>query len=60
MGESLEVLRQHLARAEAFGCAIEGSSDRTVSRSLYLRDPNGNEVELFVDNPDYDWQTNSD
>ncbi len=60
VGESLEVLREHLARAEAFGCEIEGLSDHTVSHSLYLRDPDGNEVELFVDNPDYDWQTNTD
>jgi catechol 2,3-dioxygenase len=60
VGDSLEVLRDHLERAEAFGCAIEGMSDHTVSRSLYLHDPDGNEVELYVDNPDYDWRSNKD
>lgn len=25
-----------------------------------MRDPDGNEVELYVDNPDYDWSKNSD
>jgi len=57
VGDSLDALREHLRRAEAFGCDINGLSDHTVSQSLYLRDPDGNEVELFVDNPDYDWRS---
>lgn len=57
VGEDLETLREHLRRAESFGCRIDGASDHTVSRSLYLRDPDGNEVELYVDNPEYDWRT---
>lgn len=59
VGDSLDTLREHLKRAESFGSAIEGISDHTVSQSLYLRDPDGNEVELFVDNPDYDWRHDS-
>lgn len=60
VGDSLEALRGYLAKAEAFGCDIDGMSDHTVSRSLYLRDPDNNEIELFVDNPDYDWRSNND
>jgi catechol 2,3-dioxygenase len=56
VGDSLDTLREHLRRAEAFGCTIEGMSDHLVSQSLYLHDPDGNEIELFVDNPDYDWR----
>ena len=48
--------RQARARIEALGYAIEGVSDHTVSQSLYLSDPDGNEVELFVDNPAIDWR----
>lgn len=55
VGNTLDALRDHLKRAEDFGCEIEGISDHTVSQSLYLRDPDGNEIELYVDNPDYDW-----
>ncbi len=58
VGESLDALREQLTRAEAFGCEIDGISDHTVSHSLYLRDPDGNEVDLYVDNPDYDWRNN--
>jgi catechol 2,3-dioxygenase len=56
VGDSLDVLRQTRDRLQAAGVDIEGQSDHTVSQSLYLRDPDGNEVELFVDNPAVDWQ----
>jgi catechol 2,3-dioxygenase len=56
VGDTLDALREHLRRAEKFGCDIDGVSDHTVSQSLYLRDPDGNELELYVDNPDFDWR----
>ena len=31
-------------------------SDHTVSQSLYLRDPDGNEVELYVDAKEAVWK----
>jgi catechol 2,3-dioxygenase len=58
IGENLDVLRQARDRILQLGYAIDGQSDHTVSQSLYLRDPDGNEVELFVDNPAYDWAKN--
>ena len=33
-------------------------SDHTVSQSLYLRDPDGNEVELYVDADESVWKNN--
>ena len=57
IGESLDELRQMRDRLLEQGYDIDGQSDHTVSQSLYLRDPDGNEVELFVDNPDIDWRT---
>lgn len=56
IGDSLDALRQARDRIERHGHAIEGMSDHTVSQSIYLRDPDGNEVELFVDNPTVDWR----
>jgi catechol 2,3-dioxygenase len=35
---------------------IDGMSDHTVSQSLYLRDPDGNEVELYVDADESVWK----
>ena len=33
-----------------------GASDHTVSHSLYIQDPDGNEIELYVDVPGVDWK----
>ncbi len=49
VGDSLEELRTAKRELERAGVPIEGMSDHTVSQSLYLRDPDGNEVELYVD-----------
>lgn len=56
VGNSLDELRAVMARLAALDIEIEGMSDHTVSQSLYLSDPDGNEVELFVDDPAVDWR----
>ena len=55
VGEALDELRAVYQRVIAAGYTIDGMSDHTISQSLYLRDPDGNEIELFVDNPAFDW-----
>jgi catechol 2,3-dioxygenase len=59
IGESLEDLKQARDRILELGYTIDGQSDHTVSQSLYLCDPDGNEVELFVDNPSFDWKSDA-
>ena len=49
VGDSLEELRAARTRVEERGIPILGMSDHTVSQSLYLADPDGNMVELYVD-----------
>ncbi len=39
---------------------IDGASDHGVSEALYLRDPDGNGVELYWDRPQHDWPRASD
>lgn len=56
IGNSIDALQALYTRLGELGYPVEGLSDHTVSQSLYLRDPDGNEVELYVDNPDYDWK----
>jgi catechol-2,3-dioxygenase len=55
VGDSDDELRAALARVEAAGSEVTGTSDHTVTHSVYIRDPDGNEVELFVDVPGVDW-----
>ena len=57
VGESLEVLKQVRQRVEQAGYHIDGMANHTVSQSLYLRDPDGNELELYVDDPEVDWHS---
>jgi len=38
---------------------LDGASDHGVSEALYLRDPDGNGVELYWDRPRDEWQKNS-
>ncbi len=60
VGEGLAALRAAKDRLDSLGCHVEGAVDHGVSWSLYLRDPEGNQVELFADNPSVDWRQSSD
>ena len=40
-----------LRRLEEAGVPLDGASDHGVSEALYLRDPDGNGVELYWDRP---------
>ncbi len=48
-------LADALRRVEAAGIALDGASDHGVSEALYLRDPDGNGVELYRDRPEAEW-----
>lgn len=56
VGESDDELRAARDRLGEAGVPILGASDHTVSHSLYIADPDGNEIELYVDVPGVDWE----
>lgn len=56
VGDSLAELRSAKQELEQAGVSIDGMSDHTVSQSLYLKDPDGNEVELYVDADESIWK----
>ena len=37
------------------GVTVVGASDHTVTHSLYILDPDGNEIELYIDVAGVDW-----
>src|SRR5580765_5046181 len=53
-------LADALRRVLAAGIALDGASDHGVSEALYLRDPDGNGVELYWDRPQETWPRASD
>lgn len=48
-----------LKRIVAAGYPLEGASDHGVSEAIYLRDPDGNGVELYRDRAEADWPRNA-
>jgi len=42
------------------GVPLEGASDHGVSEAIYLRDPDGNGVELYRDRPEAEWPRGPD
>jgi catechol 2,3-dioxygenase len=49
-----------LRRVVEAGISLDGATDHGVSEALYLRDPDDNGVELYVDRPQEDWPRASD
>lgn len=56
IGQNDDQLREALERCKAANVPIVGLSDHGISHSLYILDPNGNEIELYVDVPSFDWK----
>lgn len=48
-------LADALRRLIAAKIPLEGASDHGVSEALYLRDPDGNGIELYWDRPEEQW-----
>jgi catechol 2,3-dioxygenase len=53
-------LADALRRLVEAGIALDGASDHGVSEALYLRDPDGNGVELYRDRPEGEWPRGAD
>jgi catechol 2,3-dioxygenase len=48
-------LADALRRLQAAGVELDGAADHGVSEALYLRDPDGNGLELYRDRPKEEW-----
>ena len=53
-------LAEALRRLLEAGVPLDGASDHGVSEALYLRDPDGNGVELYRDRPREEWPRTED
>jgi catechol 2,3-dioxygenase len=52
---SRAALAEALRRVVRAGVELDGASDHGVSEAIYLRDPDGNGIELYHDRPETDW-----
>jgi len=55
-----EDLERWLAHAIRDQVQLSGASDHYVSEAIYLRDPDGNGIELYRDRPEEEWPRPSD
>ncbi len=53
-------LADALRRLRSAGIPLDGASDHGVSEALYLRDPDGNGLELYCDRPEAEWPRGAD
>ncbi len=58
VGDSLDELRALRDYLTRHGVPVLGMSDHAVSQSLYIRDPDGIEIELYVDADPSVWRDN--
>lgn len=49
VGTTDDELRKAVDQLRAAGVPILGMSDHTVTHSVYIADPDGNEIELYID-----------
>ena len=55
-----DTLADALRRVTAAGISLDGATDHGVSEALYLRDPDGNGLELYFDRPREQWPREAD
>jgi len=53
-------LADGLDRLRQAGVPLDGAADHGVSEALYLRDPDGNGIELYRDRPEAEWPRDAD
>lgn len=57
IGNTDTELKEALAELQKAKVEIVGTADHTVTHSLYIKDPDGNEIELYVD-VSQEWRKN--
>ncbi len=55
VGDTDDELREVKATLQENGVPLMGQGDHVFTHSLYLADPDGNEIELYVDVPGVSW-----
>ncbi|MEX2274026.1 MAG: VOC family protein [Actinomycetota bacterium] len=58
IGETDDEIRDALKTLIDEGVQIVGTADHTVTHSIYIRDPDGNEIELYIDVQPETWREN--
>lgn len=55
VADSLETVKEIYERCKAKGVPIVNTTDHGFTKSLYIKDPEGNTIEIYVEVPEYNW-----
>ena len=53
--DGVQAVREMYDRCKAMGVEIVGTTDHDITNSLYVKDPEGNTIEIYAET-DYDWR----
>lgn len=54
--DGVETVRAFYDRAKEMGVEIVGTTDHAITKSLYVKDPEGNTIEIYAEAPEYNWR----
>ena len=54
--DNLADVKEMYDRCKAMGVAIESQTDHAITKSFYVKDPEGNRIEIYCDSPEYNWR----
>ena len=56
VADSIQTVRQMYDRCKEMGVEIVSTTDHGVTKSLYVKDPEGNTIEIYAEVPEYNWR----
>jgi len=54
--DGVQTVKAMYERCKAMGVEIVGSNDHAITKSLYIKDPEGNTIEIYAEVPEYNWR----
>ena len=54
--DSVQTVRAMYERCKEMGVEIVGTNDHAITKSLYIKDPEGNTIEIYAEVPEYNWR----
>lgn len=60
VADSLDTIKRLNRDLRARGVNVRGALDHGFTKSLYITDPEGNQIEIYAEAPDFDYINNND
>jgi catechol-2,3-dioxygenase len=58
VADSVDTVKAMYERCKEKGVPIVSTTNHGMTKSLYIKDPEGNEIEIYAEVPEYNWRDN--